>query len=85
MTEIQQVVSNEYRKAKFTWRLMSIAAVTILLLPLYYEADLNFIHIRALEHLSLASIYVIMVWLSGFCFGSAMFYRKVIKKMEGLF
>ncbi len=85
MAAIKKVLEEQYRKARQTIYVMYAASVLILLLPLYYEFSIGLVHIRSLESMSPASWYVILIWLSGFCFGSALFYQKVIKRMEGMF
>ena len=85
MEDIKQVISREYMKASRMIQFLFVASFVILALPLYYEASIGFPHVMAMARLSLASIYVMMVWLSGFCFGSAAFYRKILKRWEEMF
>ncbi len=78
-------MEEQYRKARMMIYAMYLASVLVLLLPIFYEASIGWMHIQSLERLSPASIYVILIWLSGFCLGSAMFYRAVLKRMERMF
>jgi hypothetical protein len=82
---LKEIMEEQYRKARLTIYAMYLASALVLVLPLLYEASIGFVHVRQLENLSPASVYIILIFLSGFCLGSATFYRKVIKRMEGMF
>ena len=82
---MKEIMEEQYEKARLTIHAMYMASALVLLLPVLYEASIGFVHVQQLENLSPASMYIILIWLSGFCFGSATFYRKVIKRMEGMF
>ena len=85
MTEISEIVKRSYRRSRMTIDLMFIASIILIAIPLWYEASIDWIHVTSMERLSLGSMIAIMLWFSGFCFGTAAFWKKVIQKIEAIF
>jgi len=82
---ISQHIEGYYARTRRTIRGLFAASAISFSLPIWYEATIGFVHIKSLTHLSMASIVVILIFLSGFFFGSAYYLRKHIRQMEGMF
>ena len=78
MSEITEAIMKSHKRAKREIKVLFVLAMILFLMPLYYEYSLAFIHVGYLLHYSLASIYILLIFLSGMCFGDALIYRRFI-------
>lgn len=79
--EIKQALEEYYNKQKAGIYVLLFIAFALIVLPIYYEYSIGWMHVSSLARLSLASVYTILIFVSGACFGAAIKWRHTLKKI----